>query len=148
MVPAVVFFISLLSESSRYGRIYDTAVFIVLALFTTCGRNIFPAPNNSPTLFIPPSNGPSIISITFPYSVLDSSISASNQVDIPFTRLCSILLLILVFLHSSVAVDSFFFPSNLSATSIILSVASSRLFNTRSSSLSSNSGAISSYTSS
>ncbi len=33
------------------------------ALLTTCGRNIFPAPNRSPTTFIPSMSGPSMTSI-------------------------------------------------------------------------------------
>src|SRR5678810_1185962 len=31
------------------------------ALFTTCGRNILPAPNRSPTIFMPSISGPSMI---------------------------------------------------------------------------------------
>ena len=46
-----------------YGTRWATAFFITRALFTTCGRNIFPAPNRSPTTFIPSISGPSITSI-------------------------------------------------------------------------------------
>ena len=37
-----------------------TACFITRAHFTTCGRNILPAPNRSPTTFMPSISGPSI----------------------------------------------------------------------------------------
>ena len=39
-----------------------TACFIVRAVFTTCGRNILPAPKSSPTSFIPAIKGPSMMS--------------------------------------------------------------------------------------
>ena len=38
-----------------------TACFIVLAVFTTWGRNILPLPKSLPTVFIPSINGPSMI---------------------------------------------------------------------------------------
>ena len=38
-----------------------TACFITRADFTTCGKNILPAPNRSPTTCIPAINGPSMI---------------------------------------------------------------------------------------
>lgn len=44
-----------------------TAFFIVRAVLTTCGRNIFPAPNSSPTMFIPFIRGPSIMSTAWVY---------------------------------------------------------------------------------
>ncbi len=44
------------------GSRYATARFIARALFTTCGRNILPAPNRSPTVFMPSISGPSITS--------------------------------------------------------------------------------------
>ena len=37
-----------------------TAVFITRADLTTCGKNILPCPNKSPTTFMPSINGPSI----------------------------------------------------------------------------------------
>ena len=46
--------------SSINGNKYATAFFITLADFTTCGRNIFPSPNKSPTIFIPVIKCPSI----------------------------------------------------------------------------------------
>ena len=52
----------ILFSSSINGVSTATAFFITLALFTTCGKNIFPAPNKSPTIFIPSINGPSITS--------------------------------------------------------------------------------------
>ena len=38
---------------SMNGCRYATAFFIARALLTTCGRNILPAPNRSPTTFMP-----------------------------------------------------------------------------------------------
>src|SRR5205809_483253 len=40
-------------SASMNGSKYATAFFITRALFTTCGRNILPAPNRSPTTLIP-----------------------------------------------------------------------------------------------
>ena len=45
-----------------YGSRYATAFFIARALLTTCGRNILPAPNRSPTIFMPSISGPSMTS--------------------------------------------------------------------------------------
>src|SRR6476659_8098896 len=42
---------------------WATAFFITRADFTTCGRNILPDPNRSPTTFMPSISGPSITSI-------------------------------------------------------------------------------------
>src|SRR4026209_2068538 len=47
-------------SASRYGTSTATAFFMTRALLTTCGRNIRPAPNRSPTTFIPAISGPSI----------------------------------------------------------------------------------------
>ncbi len=45
---------------SMYGIRWATACFITRADFTTCGRNILPEPNRSPTTFMPSISGPSI----------------------------------------------------------------------------------------
>ena len=50
-------------SASRYGTRWATAFFMTRALLTTWGRNILPAPNRSPTTFIPSISGPSITSI-------------------------------------------------------------------------------------
>ena len=47
-------------SSSIYGIRCATACFITRADLTTCGKNILPAPNKSPTMFIPSISGPSI----------------------------------------------------------------------------------------
>ena len=62
--------------SSIYGTKCATAFFMTLADFTTCGRNILPAPNKSPTLFIPSIKGPSITSIGLCISILACSVSS------------------------------------------------------------------------
>src|SRR3954465_15088833 len=64
------------------------------ALFTTCGRNILPAPKRSPTTFMPSISGPSITSIGCPpaaaISTRRSSVSPSTYVSMPFTSECVI----------------------------------------------------------
>ena len=45
------------------GTRWATAFFMTRALLTTWGRNIRPAPNRSPTTFIPAISGPSMTSI-------------------------------------------------------------------------------------
>ena len=47
-------------SASMNGISQATACFITRADFTTCGRNILPEPNRSPTTFIPSISGPSI----------------------------------------------------------------------------------------
>ena len=47
-------------SASMNGSRCATACFITRADLTTCGRNILPAPNRSPTTFMPSINGPSI----------------------------------------------------------------------------------------
>ena len=49
--------------ASMKGSRCATAFFITRADFTTCGRNILPEPNRSPTTFMPSISGPSITSI-------------------------------------------------------------------------------------
>ena len=53
-----------------------TAFFITRALLTTCGRNIRPAPNRSPTTFIPAISGPSMTSSGRAAARRASSVSA------------------------------------------------------------------------
>ena len=65
-------------SASIAGCKIATAFFIVRAVFTTCGRNIFPAPNRLPTLFIPLINGPSMISTAWAYCVKAPCKSASK----------------------------------------------------------------------
>ena len=47
-------------SSSIYGIKCATACFITRADLTTCGKNILPWPNKSPTIFIPSMRGPSM----------------------------------------------------------------------------------------
>ncbi len=47
-------------SASMYGTRWATAFFMTRALLTTWGRNILPAPNRSPTTFIPSISGPSM----------------------------------------------------------------------------------------
>ena len=51
------------------------------ALFTTCGRNILPAPKRSPTTFIPAISGPSMTSMGWPPRPSISSRSSSVSVS-------------------------------------------------------------------
>ena len=68
-------------SASMNGSRYATARFIARALFTTCGRNILPAPNSSPTTFMPSINGPSMTSSGRPYFTRASSASCFDEVD-------------------------------------------------------------------
>src|ERR1700694_1380348 len=65
------------------GSRYATARFIARALFTTCGRNILPAPNRSPTTFMPSINGPSMTISGLAYFFRASSVSASMNPTSP-----------------------------------------------------------------
>ena len=47
-------------SASMNGSKYATAFFMTRALLTTCGKNILPAPNRSPTTFMPSMSGPSM----------------------------------------------------------------------------------------
>ena len=76
-------------SASMNGNRWATAFFITRADFTTCGRNIFPAPNRSPTMFMPAINGPSITSIGRLASSLASSVSATTSASRPLTRACA-----------------------------------------------------------
>ncbi len=59
------------------------------ALFTTCGRNILPAPKRSPTTFMPSISGPSMTSQrTVRTSMRASSVSATTKSSMPFTSAC------------------------------------------------------------
>ena len=68
------------------GIKWATAFFITRADFTTCGRNILPEPNKSPTRFIPSINGPSITSIGRSNWILASSVSSTINLSIPSTK--------------------------------------------------------------
>ena len=68
-----------------YGSSTATARFIARADFTTCGRNILPAPNRSPTIFMPSISGPSMISSGRAYFCRASSTSASMKSTTPWT---------------------------------------------------------------
>ena len=72
--------------ASIYGSKYATAFFITLADFTTCGKNIFPLPNKSPTTFIPAIRFISITSMALLASNRASSTSNSINSSIPFTN--------------------------------------------------------------
>jgi hypothetical protein len=63
-------------SASMNGVRCATAFFITRADFTTCGRNILPAPNRSPTTPIPSISGPSITSSGRPSFTRASSASA------------------------------------------------------------------------
>mmetsp|Transcript_5568 Transcript_5568/g.15658 ORF Transcript_5568/g.15658 Transcript_5568/m.15658 type:complete len:210 (+) Transcript_5568:138-767(+) len=75
---------------SMNGNKYATAFFITRALLITCGRNILPAPNKSPTTFMPCISGPSMTSRVLPprcsISERISSVSLSTCSLMPFTN--------------------------------------------------------------
>ena len=64
-------------SASMNGVRYATDFFITRADFTTCGKNILPAPNKSPTTLMPAINGPSMTVSGLPYFASASSVSAS-----------------------------------------------------------------------
>ena len=72
--------------ASRYGMSTATAFFITRALLTTCGRNIRPAPNRSPTTFIPAISGPSMTSSGRAAASRASSVSSTMYASMPATR--------------------------------------------------------------
>ena len=131
---------------SMKGVRYATAFFITRALFTTCGRNIFPAPKRSPTCRIPPIKGPSITCKGRPYFWRASSVSTSMKSVIPLSRAWSNLSSTEPFLHSSSLTTVFPPALTVSANSNKRSVASGRRFSRTSSTLSLRSAGISSYT--
>ena len=75
-------------SSSMNGTRWPTACFITRADFTTCGRNILPAPKRSPTTFIPAISGPSITWIGRAYFCRASSVSSMMYVVMPLTSAC------------------------------------------------------------
>jgi hypothetical protein len=62
-----------------------TACFMTRADFTTCGRNILPAPNRSPTTFMPAISGPSMTCSGRSACCRASSVSASMNSVMPLT---------------------------------------------------------------
>ena len=101
-----------------------TLFFITRALFTTWGRNILPAPNKSPTTFIPAIKGPSITSRGRAYCCLASSVSVSIYSVIPFTSACFSLSSTGAFLQASSFTSTLPFALTVSAKAISFSVAS------------------------
>ena len=79
-------------SSSMYGIRCATACFITRADLTTCGRNILPAPNRSPTMFMPSISGPSITLIGRPPAcsifARTSSVSSTMKFVMPCTSAC------------------------------------------------------------
>ncbi|MNP14544.1 hypothetical protein D3C76_1068760 [compost metagenome] len=76
-------------SSSMNGIRWATACFITRADFTTWGRNILPAPNRSPTTFMPLISGPSMTSMGRAHCCRHSSVSSTMCAVMPFTRACS-----------------------------------------------------------
>ena len=75
-------------SASMNGVRYATDFFITRADFTTCGKNILPAPNRSPTTLMPAINGPSMTVSGLPYFFSASSVSALICKSIPLTSEC------------------------------------------------------------
>ncbi|MCY1358946.1 hypothetical protein D9M69_454960 [compost metagenome] len=76
-------------SASMKGIRWATACFITRADFTTWGRNILPAPNRSPTTFMPAISGPSITSMGRAHFWRHSSVSSTMKVVMPLTSACS-----------------------------------------------------------
>ncbi len=115
--------------ASINGSRYATACFMTRADLTTCGRNIFPSPNRSPTTFIPSISGPSITSIGRVACWRASSVSCSINSVMPLTSEYSRRLFTSHERHSAcwaLAVSSVLLPRYFSASSSKRSVPSSR----------------------
>ncbi len=125
-----------------------TAFFIARALLTTCGRNMRPEPNSSPTTFIPSISGPSMMASGSGYARRASSRSASTKSSTPCTSACANRASTVPLRQASSA--SFFLtsPCTEPANCTSRSVASGRRSKRRSSTRSSRSGGMSSYTAS
>ncbi|MNZ85828.1 hypothetical protein D3C78_1046330 [compost metagenome] len=76
-------------SASMKGIRWATACFITRADFTTCGRNILPAPNRSPTTFMPLISGPSMTSMGRAHCWRNSSVSSTMKAVMPLTSACS-----------------------------------------------------------
>ena len=129
------------------GSKYATDCFITRADFTTCGRNILPSPNRSPTTSMPAMRGPSITSNGVGNFWRASSVSSMMCVVIPFTRACFKRSSTGHVRHSateSTALSSLPWLRYFSAISSSFSVASGLRFSTASSTISRNSGSRSS----
>ena len=118
---------------------------MTLADFTTCGKNIFPSPNKSPTVFIPFINGPSMTSIGLFANFLTSSTSSSIYSVIPLINAYSSLSSTTLSLHfKAFSLPFLFSKETCDAYSNNSSVALFFLFSNTSSTLSNNSFGISS----
>ena len=73
---------------SMYGSRWATACFITRADLTTCGRNILPEPNRSPTTFMPSISGPSMTWSGRSAASRASSVSSVMNSVMPWTSAC------------------------------------------------------------
>ena len=133
-------------SSSIYGNKYATAFFITLADFTTCGKNILPSPNKSPTTFIPSMSGPSMTCSGFSTCWRASSTSISINSVSPLISACSRRLLTGWSRQALSKTCSLPFDFTVSANATMRSVESSRRLKSTSSQSSSISAGISLYT--
>ena len=118
--------------------------------FTTCGKNILPWPNKSPTVFMPSINGPSITCSGRPplawMACQASSVSSTIKSVIPCTSAWLKRAFTGKLRHSSFLLSSLAAPFAVSAISNKRSAASGRRFSTTSSTRVRSSGSKSSYT--
>ena len=137
-------------SSSMKGIRWATACFITRADFTTCGRNILPWPNRSPTMFMPSISGPSITLIGRPpaasIAARASSVSSTMKLVMPCTSAWARRFSTGWLRHSRFSSFLAAPVLNLSATSSSRSVESSRRFRITSSTRSRSSGSRSAYT--
>ena len=73
-------------STSMNGSSQATDFFITRADFTTCGRNILPAPKRSPTTPMPSIKGPSITFKGTPYLSRAASVSSSMKRSMPLSN--------------------------------------------------------------
>ena len=131
--------------SPIYGASTSIASLIIFADFTTCGRNIRPAPKLSPTVCIPSIRGPSITATALPSISRHSRTSSRRVAALPFTRASESLAGAgsLSAAAETAALSSLLADVTSCALAISLSVASARLSRMTSSTFSSISGSIS-----
>ena len=124
-------------SASMYGIKCATACFMTRADLTTCGKNILPWPNKSPTTFMPSINGPSMTCMGRPpasaMAARASSVSSTMNSVMPCTmawlkRFATGVGDSGVPRHSSVAASFLPPATKLPAISIMRSVAAKGLF--------------------
>ncbi len=132
-LPALDLLLPPAFSASMNGIRCATACFMTRADFTTCGRNILPEPNRSPTTFMPSISGPSITCKGRSAASRASSVSASMNSVMPCTSACASRFSTGQFRHSRSAAFTSFWPLKRPAMASSRSAASDLRLSTTSS---------------